>query len=108
MSTSTDKANVVDVDRPEVVIDNERVHIPTPAAEMVNQQVESSGIMYVVPDGFYIPNETQQPPGWLVNIIGLVVRQYMGDSAALDNITAEIRSLLAELEEAKKIYNQQQ
>ena len=108
MSTSTDKANVVDVDRPEVAIDNERVHIPMPAAEMVNQQVESTGIMYVVPDGFYIPNETQQPPGWLVNIIGLVVRQYIGDVADLDSISEQVRELLAQLEEMKEVYEQQQ
>ena len=108
MSTSTDKANVVDADRPEVVIDNERVHIPMPAAELVNQQVESSGIMYVVPDGFYIPNETQQPPGWLVNIIGLVVRQYMGDTAELDKISVQVSALLAQLEEMKKVYEKQE
>ena len=108
MSTSTDKANVVDVDRPEVVLDNERIHIPMPAAEMVNGQVESSGIMHIVPDGFYIPNETQQPPGWLVNIIGLVVRQYIGDVADLDGISEQVRELLTQLEEMKEVYEQQQ
>ena len=108
MSTSTDKANVVDVDRPEVVIDNERVHIPMPAAEMVNEQVESTGILYVVPDGFYIPKENQQPPGWLVNIIGLVVRQYMGDATELDKISAQVSALLAQLEEMKKVYEKQE
>ena len=108
MSTSTDKANVVDVDRPEVVLDNEHIHIPMPAAEMVNEQVESSGIMHIVPDGFYIPNETQQPPGWLVNIIGLVVRQYIGDVADLDGISEQVRELLTQLEEMKEVYEQQQ
>ena len=108
MSTSTDKANVVDVDRPEVVLDNERIHIPVPAAEMVNEQVESSGIMHIVPDGFYIPNETQQPPGWLVNIIGLVVRQYIGGVADLDGISEQVRELLTQLEEMKEVYEQQQ
>ena len=108
MSTSTDKANVVDVDRPEVVLDNERIHIPMPAAEMVNGQVESSGIMHIVPDGFYIPKETQQPPGWLVNIIGLVVRQYIGDVADLDGISEQVRELLTQLEEMKEVYEQQQ
>ena len=108
MSTSTDKANVVDVDRPEVVIDNERVHIPMPAAEMVNEQVESTGILYVVPDGFYIPKENQQPPGWLVNIIGLVVRQYVGDATELDKISVQVSALLAQLEEMKKVYEKQE
>lgn len=108
MSTSTDKANVVDVDRPEVVIDNERVHIPMPAAEMVNEQVESAGILYVVPDGFYIPKENQQPPGWLVNIIGLVVRQYIGDVADLDDISSQVRALLAQVEEMKEVYEKQE
>lgn len=108
MSTSTDKANVVDVDRPEVVIDNERVHIPMPAAEMVNEQVESAGILYVVPDGFYIPKENQQPPGWLVNLIGLVVRQYIGDAVDLDDISAQVRAMLAQLEEMKEVYEKQE
>ena len=108
MSTSTDKANVVDVDRPEVVIDNERVHIPMPAAEMVNQQVEAAGTLYVVPDGFYIPKENQQPPGWLVNLIGLVVRQFTGDVTALDGVSAQVRALLAQLEEMKEVYEKQE
>ena len=108
MSTSTDKANVVDVDRPEVVLDSERIHIPMPAAEMVNEQVELTGILYVVPDGFYIPNATQQPPGWLVNIIGLVVRQYIGGVADLDGISEQVRELLTQLEEMKEVYEQQQ
>jgi|LSQX01.2.fsa_nt_gb hypothetical protein len=109
MSTSTDKANVVDADRPEVVIDNKRVHIPMPAAEMVNQQVESAGILYVVPDGFYIPKENQQPPGWLVNIIGLVVRQYIDDNAAdLADISAQVHAMLAQLAEMKEVYEKQE
>ena len=108
MSTSTDKANVVDIDRNEVTIDPEQIHIPMPAGEMVNEQVESSGIMYIVPDGFYIPKENQQPPGWLVNIIALVVRQYVGDTAELDNLSAQITEMLKQLEEMKGVYEQQE
>ena len=108
MSTSTDKANVVDIDRNEVTIDPEQIHIPMPAGEMVNEQVETSGIMYVVPDGFYIPKENQQPPGWLINIIATVVRQYVGDTSDMDALSQQITDMLKQLEDMKEIYEQQE
>lgn len=108
MSTSTNGPASLDLGRQDVAVDTVQVDMPVAAVQPSSATVEASGVLHVVPDGFYIPREGQQAPGWLIGLIDGIVQKRLGNVADFEAVTAQVQVLLGQLEELKEVYEQQE